>query len=196
MNWILERRHPKLLRGGQPKLVGPLPGTVSGIGDKRIIRMIQKWLKAGILEDGVVTVDDGGTGQGSGDFAAPCQRLPALLLLIFGLSAGAGGKLKATRSRRSLRRRSGGQLREHEGDARRFLGAIRERLGEFALSLHPDKTRLIEFDRFAAVDASDAGSANRRPCSSWASPSSAANRARDPFQLHRKTRRDRMAGKA
>ncbi|WP_420831430.1 reverse transcriptase domain-containing protein, partial [Bradyrhizobium acaciae] len=36
-----------------------------GIGDKRIIRLIQKWLKAGILEDGVVTVDDRGTGQGS-----------------------------------------------------------------------------------------------------------------------------------
>ena len=41
---------------------------------------------------------------------------------------------------------------EHEGDARRFLDAIRERLGEFALSLHPDKTRLIEFGRFATVD--------------------------------------------
>ena len=35
------------------------------IGDKRITRLIQKWLKAGILEDGVVTVDDRGTGQGS-----------------------------------------------------------------------------------------------------------------------------------
>jgi RNA-directed DNA polymerase len=35
------------------------------IGDKRIIRLIQKWLRAGILEDGVVTVDDRGTGQGS-----------------------------------------------------------------------------------------------------------------------------------
>ena len=35
------------------------------IGDKRIIRLIQKWLKAGILEDGIVTVDDRGTGQGS-----------------------------------------------------------------------------------------------------------------------------------
>ena len=35
------------------------------IGDKRIIRLIQEWLKAGILEDGVVTVDDRGTGQGS-----------------------------------------------------------------------------------------------------------------------------------
>ena len=35
------------------------------IGDKRIIRLIRKWLKAGILEDGIVTVDERGTGQGS-----------------------------------------------------------------------------------------------------------------------------------
>jgi hypothetical protein len=35
------------------------------VGDKRIIRLIQKWLKAGILEEGIVTVDDRGTGQGS-----------------------------------------------------------------------------------------------------------------------------------
>ena len=41
---------------------------------------------------------------------------------------------------------------EHEGDARRFLDAMRDRLGEFALSLHPDKTRMIEFGRFAATD--------------------------------------------
>jgi hypothetical protein len=41
---------------------------------------------------------------------------------------------------------------EHEGDARRFLDAMHDRLGEFALSLHPDKTRLIEFGRFAAND--------------------------------------------
>ena len=39
---------------------------------------------------------------------------------------------------------------EHEADARRFLDAMRERLQEFALSLHPDKTRLIEFGRHAA----------------------------------------------
>lgn len=41
---------------------------------------------------------------------------------------------------------------EHEDDVRRFLDAMRVRLEEFALSLHPDKTRLIEFGRFAAVD--------------------------------------------
>jgi retron-type reverse transcriptase len=35
------------------------------VGDRRIIRLIQKWLKAGVLEDGIVTVSDKGTGQGS-----------------------------------------------------------------------------------------------------------------------------------
>ena len=39
---------------------------------------------------------------------------------------------------------------EYESDARHFLDAMRERLGKFALSLHPEKTRLIEFGRFAA----------------------------------------------
>jgi hypothetical protein len=41
---------------------------------------------------------------------------------------------------------------EHEDDARRFLDAMRERFEAFSLSLHPDKTRLIEFGRHAAVD--------------------------------------------
>src|ERR1700751_3654529 len=40
---------------------------------------------------------------------------------------------------------------QHERDARRFLDALRQRLAEFALSLHPEKTRLIEFGRFAAA---------------------------------------------
>jgi RNA-directed DNA polymerase len=39
---------------------------------------------------------------------------------------------------------------EHEKDARRFWDAMRDRLQEFSLSLHPEKTRLIEFGRFAA----------------------------------------------
>jgi hypothetical protein len=39
---------------------------------------------------------------------------------------------------------------QHESDAKRFLDALRERLAEFALSLHPEKTRLIEFGRYAA----------------------------------------------
>ena len=48
------------------------------IGDRRIIRLIQKWLKAGVLEDGVVTVSGRRDEAGLGDLAAACQRLLAL----------------------------------------------------------------------------------------------------------------------
>jgi RNA-directed DNA polymerase len=120
------------------------------IGDKRIIRLIRKWLRAGILEDGVVTVDDRGTGQGS-----VISPLLANIYLHYCFD------LWAERWRRQEARGDMIVVRyaddlvigfEHEGDARRFLDAIRDRLGEFALSLHPDKTRLIEFGRFAATD--------------------------------------------
>ena len=56
---------------------------------------------------------------------------------------------------------------EQEHDARRFLDALRERLKEFALSLHPEKTRLIEFGRFAAENRKRRGLGKpetRAPC--------------------------------
>jgi RNA-directed DNA polymerase len=117
------------------------------IGDRRIIRLIQKWLKAGILEDGVVTASDKGTGQG-----AVISPLLANIYLHYALD------LWAVRRRREL---TGDMIIvryaddfiigfQHEHEARRFLDEMRERLGKFALSLHPEKTRLIEFGRFAA----------------------------------------------
>jgi hypothetical protein len=57
------RRHPIVLRHGQPEWL--VRFVEHRIGDKRIIRLIQKWLKAGVLEDGVVTVSDRGRGKGS-----------------------------------------------------------------------------------------------------------------------------------
>src|SRR6202051_2237655 len=119
------------------------------IGDRRIIRLIQKWLKAGILEDGVVSVSDRGTGQGS-----VISPLLANVYLHYCFD------LWAERWRRHEARGDMIVVRyaddlvagfEHESDARRFLDAMRDRLGKFALSLHPDKTRLIEFGRFAAT---------------------------------------------
>jgi hypothetical protein len=68
---------------------------------------------------------------------------------------------------------------QHEDEARRFWDAMRDRLRAFSLSLHPQKTRLIEFGRFALRrgTANCAGSANRRPSSSSALCSSAPNPA-------------------
>ena len=71
------------------------------IGDKRLIRLIQKWLRAGIIEDGIVTVDDRGTGQG--DFTAACQYLPTPLLRSLGRTL-ATARSPRRHDHRSLRR--------------------------------------------------------------------------------------------
>jgi group II intron reverse transcriptase/maturase len=118
------------------------------IGDWRIIRLIRKWLKAGVLEDGKVRVNERGTGQGS-----VISPLLANIYLHYALD------LWAIRWRQ--REATGDMIFvryaddfiigfQHESDARRFLDEMRERLGKFALTLHPEKTRLIEFGRFAA----------------------------------------------
>jgi hypothetical protein len=120
------------------------------IGDKRIIRLIQKWLRAGILEDGAVTVSDRGTGQGS--VASP---LLANIYLHYVLDLWAERWRRHEATGDMIIVRYADDLVagfEHEDDARRFLDAMRTRFEEFALSLHPDKTRLIEFGRHAAAN--------------------------------------------
>src|SRR4051794_9920401 len=119
------------------------------IADLRTIRLIQKWLKAGILEDGVVAVSDTGTGQGS--VVSPILA-NVYLHYVFDLWAARWRRREATGDMIVLRYADDIVVGfEHEADARRFRDAMRERLEEFALSLHPDKTRLIEFGRLAAV---------------------------------------------
>jgi group II intron reverse transcriptase/maturase len=117
------------------------------IGDKRITRLIQKWLKAGVLEDGVVSTSDRGTGQGS-----VISPLLANIYLHYVLDLWAERwKRQEAHGDMIIVRYADDVIAgfEHEGDARRFLDALRTRFEEFALSLHPEKTRLIEFGRFA-----------------------------------------------
>src|SRR5215472_7612199 len=163
------------------------------IGDKRIIRLIQKWLRAGILEDGIVTVDDRGTGQGS-----VISPLLANIYLHYCFD------LWAERWRRQEARGDMIVVRyaddlvvgfEHEGDARRFLDAMHERLGEFALSLHPDKTRLIEFGRFAASDRRRRGLGKPETFGFLGFTFICGRSRRGNFLVRRKTRRDRMRAK-
>jgi group II intron reverse transcriptase/maturase len=160
------------------------------IGDKRIIRLIQKWLRAGILEDGVVTVDDRGTGQGS-----VISPLLANIYLHYVMD------LWAERWRRREARGDMIIVRyaddivagfEHEDDARRFLDAMRVRLGEFALSLHPDKTRLIEFGRNAATNRDRRG-LGRPETFSFLGFTFVCGRSRQgKFLIKRKSRSDRI----
>src|SRR5947208_6195616 len=84
---------------------------------------------------------------------------------------------------------------EHESDARRFLDAMRERLREFALSLHPDKTRLIEFGRFATADRARRGLGKPETFNFLGFTFICGKSRRGRFLVKRKTRRDRMRSK-
>ena len=160
------------------------------VGDRRIIRLIQKWLKAGVLEDGIVTVSDKGTGQGS-----VISPLLANLYLHYVLD------LWAERWRR---REAAGDMIivryaddlivgfEHESDARRFLDEMRERLQEFALSLHSEKTRLIEFGRFAVANRKRRGLGKPETFTFLGFTFICSKTRRGKFQIKRKSRRDRM----
>jgi RNA-directed DNA polymerase len=163
------------------------------IGDKRIIRLIQKWLKAGILEDGIVAVSDKGTGQG-----AVISPLLANIYLhyVLDLWAERWRKREATGDMIIVRYADDIIVGfEHEADAQCFLEAMRERLGEFALSLHPDKTRLIEFGRHAAANRERRGVGKPETFNFLGFSFICGKSRRGKFLLKRKTRRDRMRAK-
>ena len=84
---------------------------------------------------------------------------------------------------------------EHEADARRFWAAMHERLREFSLSLHPDKTRLIEFGRFAAQNCEKRGRSKPETFKFLGFVFISGKTRRGDFQIRRKSRRDRMRAK-
>src|SRR5262249_5242361 len=84
---------------------------------------------------------------------------------------------------------------QHEGDARRCLVMMRDRLGEFVLSLHPEKTRLIEFGRFAAEDRKRRRLGKPETFNFLGFTFICSKTRRSKFQIKRKSRRDRMRTK-
>jgi RNA-directed DNA polymerase len=118
------------------------------IGDKRVVRLIQKWLKAGVVEDGQWFQAEEGSPQGS-----VISPILANLYLhyVLDLWAQAWRKKQARGEMIIVRYADDGVLGfEHREEAERFLGQLRERLRKFGLELHPEKTRLTEFGRYAA----------------------------------------------
>jgi RNA-directed DNA polymerase len=117
------------------------------VGDRRIIRLIQKWLRAGVLEEGTLTVSETGTGQGS--VISPLLA-NVYLHYVFDLWADRWRRREATGTMIITRYADDLVIGfERRADAHRFLDMMRKRFEEFALSLHPEKTRLIEFGRYA-----------------------------------------------
>jgi RNA-directed DNA polymerase len=118
------------------------------IADKRVLRLIDKWLAAGVIEDEAWSASEEGCPQG-----ASISPLMANLYLhhVFDLWAGWWRKRWAHGDMIIVRFADDFIVGfEYEQDARRFLVELGERFARFGLELHPDKTRLIEFGRFAA----------------------------------------------
>jgi RNA-directed DNA polymerase len=118
------------------------------VADKRVLRLIRKWVNAGVIEDGKWTASEVGAPQG-----ASASPLLANIYLHYVLDRWV---------RQWRRRHAHGDVIivrfaddfvagfEHKSDAEQFLTDLRERFSKFNLELHPDKTRLIEFGRNAA----------------------------------------------
>ena len=163
------------------------------VGDRRIVRLIHKWLKAGVLEDGIVNVSDKGTGQG-----AVISPLLANIYLHYGLDQWAEGwrRHEATGDMIIVRYADDFIVGfEYESDAQRFLDAMRERLGKFALSLHPEKTRLIEFGRLAAESRERRGLGKPETFNFLGFTFICGKTRTGKFQIKRKTRPDRLRAK-
>jgi len=163
------------------------------IGDPRIIRLIRKWLKAGVLEAGVVTTSETGTGQGS--VISPLLA-NVYLHYVFDLWADRWRQREAKGDIVIVRYADDIVVGfEHEVDARRFWDAMRGRFEEFALSPHPEKTRLIEFGRFAAYRRARRGLGKPETFNFLGFTHISGRSRRGRFQLKRHTRRDRMRAK-
>jgi len=164
------------------------------IADQRIVRLIQKWLKAGVLEEGRWQETEEGTPQGS-----VISPILANLYLHYVLDVWAKAwREKVARGDMIMVRYAddavlGFQNRE---DAERFLEQLRERVRKFGLELHPDKTRLIEFGRYAAERRKKRG-AGKPETFNFLGFTHICGRSREKgyFTIYRKTIGKRMAAK-
>src|SRR6202046_3037907 len=120
------------------------------IGDRRIIRLIAKWLTAGVLEQGRLTVTDEGTPQG-----AVISPLLANIYLNYVYDLWVHQwRQRCARGDVVVVRYADDTIVgfEHRHEAEQFLADLKARLARFGLALHPDKTRLIEFGRCAIAN--------------------------------------------
>jgi len=164
------------------------------VGDRRVLRLIQKWLSAGVMEHGKWTDTEMGSPQG-----ATVSPLLANVFLHYVLdlwvqqwrNRSARGDLIVVRYCDDFI--VGFQ---HRSDAERFLKELRERLTKFRLELHPDKTRLIAFGRFALLDQQRRGQAGSPETFNFLGLTHICARSRKgEYQLRRHTMRKRMTAK-
>jgi group II intron reverse transcriptase/maturase len=160
------------------------------IGDRRMLHLIRKWLKAGVMEEGEVTQSEAGTPQG-----ATISPLLANIYLhyVLDLWADRWRRREATGDMIVVRFADDTVIGfQYDDDAKRFLEELRIRLEGFSLSLHPDKTRLLRFGRFAAAQRKKRGLGKPETFTFLGFVLICGRSLKGDFLIHRKTRRDRM----
>jgi retron-type reverse transcriptase len=170
-----------------------LDALAVGIGDERILRLVRKWLQAGVLEDGELRVSAEGTPQG-----AVISPLLANVYLhyVFDLWAHRWRRREASGHVIFVRHADGVVAGfQYEADARHFWEAMRARLEQFALTLHPDKTRLLEFGRRAAQNRQRRGLGKPETFTFLKFIFICGKSRQGRFLLQRKTRGDRLRAK-
>ncbi len=163
------------------------------IGDERVIRLVRKWLRAGVLDEGEWSLSERGTPQG-----AVISPLLANVYLhyVFDLWAQRWRQREATGKVIVVRYADDIVAGfEREADARRFRDAMRERLEQFALELHGEKTRLLAFGRYAAERRVRRGLGKPETFTFLGFVMICGKSRGGSFQLQRKTRSDRMRAK-
>lgn len=164
------------------------------VGDRRIVRLIQKWLKAGVMEQGQWAETKEGSPQG-----AVISPVLANLYLhyVLDLWVEQWRKKQAYGDVIIVRYADDAVLGfEHRAEAERFLEQLRERLQKFGLELHPEKTRLIEFGRFAAERRKKRGEGKPETFNFLGfTHICGTNHQTGHFTVHRKTIGKRMAAK-
>jgi group II intron reverse transcriptase/maturase len=125
------------------------------IADRRVLRLIQKWLAAGVIENGAWTASKEGVPQGAS--ASPLLA-NVYLHYVFDLWAHQWRTRHARGDMVIVRFADDFVVGfEHRDDAERFWADLRERLAQFSLELNAEKTRLIQFGRFAALNRAERG---------------------------------------
>jgi group II intron reverse transcriptase/maturase len=163
------------------------------IADRRVVRLIQKWLSAGVLQDGVWMASREGAPQG----ATVSPLLSNIYLhYVFDLwvqqwrSRHANGDVIVVRFADDFLVGF-----EHQTDAEQFLGALRERFAKFSLELHADKTRLLEFGRHAVPNRVRQGLGKPETFDFLGFTHVCAKTRKGRFLLGRRTMRKRMRAK-
>jgi RNA-directed DNA polymerase len=164
------------------------------VGDPRVLRLIQKWLRAGASEDGQWSEATAGVPQGA--VASPLLA-NVYLHYVFDLWVDAWRKKGAQGAVVVVRYADDGVVGfEHREDAERFLGDLQARFRQFGLELHPDKTRLIEFGPHAIANRKQRGE-GKPETFDFLGFTHICERHRKTgyFIVRRKTARKRMAAK-